>query len=278
MTDASGQRRRKERYSRLEGKKDEYWKYTPLVKAALIGDWETAQIFFKQYPNAITDPITNESETVLHMATGTGPLAINFVAELLSLEQMTPQALAHRDIQGNTPLHLAAWVANTDAAVLLVQRNPGLLSVREKGGWLPVHYAAINAKKETLCYLLEVTLMDDASMDVLFFSCGIDQPSGPELLIHVITSGFYDVALDLVHRYPQLAISHAPNDDDCGLGALARKVDAFRSGTQLNFWECIIYAYQARVGWTRQKEAKTKLEHLLFNDGPELVWANESLV
>ncbi|KAF7142952.1 hypothetical protein RHSIM_Rhsim05G0008000 [Rhododendron simsii] len=52
---------------------------------------------------------------------------------------------------------------------------------------------------------------------------------------------YSDLALDLVHRYPQLAVSQAFNDDDCGLGAIARQVNAFRSGTHLNFWERIVY-------------------------------------
>ncbi|KAF7143339.1 hypothetical protein RHSIM_Rhsim05G0009300 [Rhododendron simsii] len=52
-----------------------------------------------------------------------------------------------------------------------------------------------------------------------------------------------DLALDLVHRYPQLAVSQAFNDDDCGLGAIARQVNALRSGTHLNFWERIVYDY-----------------------------------
>ncbi|XP_058213513.1 uncharacterized protein LOC131325331 isoform X1 [Rhododendron vialii] len=174
------------------------------------------------------------------MATGTGPAAIYFVAELLKL--MPAEALAQGDIAGNTPLHLSAWVGNTTAAVLLLAKNPGLLRIREERGWLPVHFAAIHAKKETLSYLLKVTFKDDAAMRTLFFSpSGSTEPSGTDLLIHVITSGFYDLALDLVHRHPQLAISQTPNDNDSGLGAIARKVQAFPSGTKLNFWERIIY-------------------------------------
>ncbi|KAI8553345.1 hypothetical protein RHMOL_Rhmol05G0008200 [Rhododendron molle] len=174
------------------------------------------------------------------MATGTGPAAIDFVAELLKL--MPAEALEKRDIAGHTPLHLGAWVGNTEAAVLLLEKNPGLLSMREGRGWLPVHFAAIHAKEETLWYLLKDTFGDDAAMRTLFDSPdGSTEPSGTDLLIHVITSGFYDLALDLVHRLPQLAISQTPDDNDSGLGAIARKVQAFPSGMHLNFWESIIY-------------------------------------
>ncbi|KAG5547048.1 hypothetical protein RHGRI_012920 [Rhododendron griersonianum] len=180
--------------NRLPGQKDEYQKYTPLLKAALRGDWEAAKKFFAQHPKAITAPITRELESALYMATGTGPAAIDFVAELLKL--MPAEALAQGDIAGNTPLHLSAWVGNTAAAALLLEKNPGLLRIREERGWLPVHFAAIHAKKETLSYLLKVTFKDDAAMRTLFFSPG-PEPSGTDLLIHVITSGFYEVPVRL---------------------------------------------------------------------------------
>ncbi|XP_058213515.1 uncharacterized protein LOC131325333 [Rhododendron vialii] len=243
MTDTTEHRRRKEAgRNRLPGEKDEYQKYTPLLKAALRGDWEAAKKFFAQDPKAITAPITRELESALYMATGTGPAAINFVAELLKL--MPAEALTERDIAGHTPLHLGAWVGNTAAVVLLLEKNPGLLRIREERGWLPVHFAAIHAKKETLSYLLKVTFKDDAAMRTLFFSPdGSTEPSGTDLLIHVITSGFYDLALDLVHCHRQLAISQTPNDNDSGLGAIARKAQAFPSGTHLNFVERIIYTY-----------------------------------
>ncbi|KAG5547051.1 hypothetical protein RHGRI_012922 [Rhododendron griersonianum] len=209
---------------RLSGKKDKYQKYAPLLKAALKGDWETAKKFFDQDPDAITAPITRELETALYMATGSGPAAINFVAELLKL--MPAEALAQRDIAGHNPLHLGACVGNKAAAVLLLEKNPGLLSMREGRGWLPVHFAAIHAKKKTLSYLLKVTFEDDAAMRTLFVSPdGSTEPSGTDLLIDVITSGFYDLALDLVHRHPQLATSLTPKDNDSGLGAIARKLE-----------------------------------------------------
>ncbi|KAE9448851.1 hypothetical protein C3L33_19254, partial [Rhododendron williamsianum] len=228
MTDTTELRRRKEAgMKRLSGKKDKYQKYAPLLKAALKGDWETAKKFFDQDPDAITAPITRELETALYMATGSGPAAINFVAELLKL--MPAEALAQRDIAGHNPLHLGACVGNKAATVLLLEKNPGLLSMREGRGWLPVHFAAIHAKKKTLSYLLKVTFEDDEAMRTLFVSPdGSTEPSGTDLLIDVITSGFYaDLALDLVHRHPQLATSLTPKDNDSGLGAIARKLENY---------------------------------------------------
>ncbi|KAH7852663.1 hypothetical protein Vadar_027551 [Vaccinium darrowii] len=260
IADTTDQRRKKGREN-IQGKEDEYGKYTPLVKAALKGDWEAAKSFFEQDTGLITAPITRESESALYLAAGTGPMAINFVKELLKMMEeealkeaeiaeniplhLRAEALKKVDAAGNTPLHISAWVGNTEAAVLLVEKNRGLLCSREKRGWLPIHFAAINGKRDTLSYLLKVTEEDDKAEDdkakSIFFESSKNQPSGPELLIHVITSGYYDIALYLVRRYPQLALSQAFDDDDCGLGAIARQVNAFPSGTQLNFWKRIIY-------------------------------------
>ncbi|KAF7143491.1 hypothetical protein RHSIM_Rhsim05G0009100 [Rhododendron simsii] len=118
------EKRRKGIQNRISGKKDEYWKYTPLVKAALRGVAEA-----------------DDAGGVL---------------------------LAHRDVAGNTPLHLSALVGNTSAAELLVQKNPG---------------------------------EDKEAMVMLFLSAGYDKPSGAELLIDVITSEYYgetDMASELI--------------------------------------------------------------------------------
>lgn len=160
------------------------------MKAALKGNWDAANEFFKDHPEAITAPITRELESALYLATGVGLKAIPFVTKLL--ERMPAEALAHRDEAGNTPLHLSALVDNTAAAKLLVGKNRELLCMREGRGWLPVHYAAVNKKKlGTLMYLLKASGEDDAAKSMLFFSSEYDKPSGTELLIDVITSGYY---------------------------------------------------------------------------------------
>ncbi|KAI8553348.1 hypothetical protein RHMOL_Rhmol05G0008500 [Rhododendron molle] len=222
-------------WKRLSGKKDEYWKYRPLVKAALKGNWDDANGFFKDHPEAITGPITRERESALYLASGVGLKAIPFVTKLL--EWMPAEALEHRDVAGKTPLHLSALVGNAEAAELLVRKNRELLCMREDKGWLPVHYAATNKKnvavnkknRKTLAYLLKASIEYDAAKSMLFFSSEHDKPSATELLIRLITSGYYDIALRLVRRYPQLGLSQTPQNYDCGLRAIPRK--------DLNFWE-----------------------------------------
>ncbi|KAG5549339.1 hypothetical protein RHGRI_014631 [Rhododendron griersonianum] len=112
----------------MEGVKDEYWKYIALLKAALRGDWDAARRFFVKDESAITVPITNVSETVLHIAVGIGERAIHFVEKLVVL--MPVEALTLREKHGDTALHMAGMVGNTRATVVLVHKNPDLLYIR----------------------------------------------------------------------------------------------------------------------------------------------------
>ncbi|XP_057506246.1 uncharacterized protein LOC130789491 isoform X2 [Actinidia eriantha] len=211
---------------------DEYWRYIPLVKAALEGNWDVARGFFDQDESVLTAPITPSLETALHIAVGTGK-ALHFVKELV--ESIPVQALEVCDHKNDTALHTAAWVGNTAAAVLLAEKHQPLLYMRGSRSRLPVHLAAVNGSKDTLSYLLRVTMDDPVAKPY-------QDESGIWLLMYVITSGFYDIALNLIDRYPHLATLKIASGD-CALGNIATKVSAFPSGNRLNLWERIIYSY-----------------------------------
>ncbi|GFY98517.1 hypothetical protein Acr_12g0010580 [Actinidia rufa] len=102
---------------------DEYWRYIPLVKAALEGNWDVARRFFDQDESALTAQITPSLETALHIAVGTGK-ALHFVRELV--ESMPVQALEVRDHKDDTALHTAAWVGNTAGRRCCWRRNISL--------------------------------------------------------------------------------------------------------------------------------------------------------
>ncbi|PSS02021.1 Ankyrin repeat-containing protein [Actinidia chinensis var. chinensis] len=155
--------------------------------------------------------------------------------------------------EGFTALHTAALIDNTDAAKVLVKEHPKLVYICRSINNLPIHVAAMHGRKETLCYLLSVTKDDTEASPY-------QRESGIWLLVYIMTSKFYDVALDLIHRYPVLATSTdelenvalaslATSEDkserglgNIALGSLAAKVSAFPSGSRLNFWQRRIYS------------------------------------
>ncbi|GMP36867.1 hypothetical protein CsSME_00008834 [Camellia sinensis var. sinensis] len=158
---------------------------------------------------------------------------------------MPVAALELTDSRDYTALNTAARFGNTEAAKILVAKHSDLLYIRNENDWLPLHRAAQSAHKDTLSYLLMVTnpacktkKPNDNNLERM---APFEADSGVELLVLVIASGFYDIALDLVKQYPQVAKSSF--QDRCALGEMAKKVSAFRSGSHFNHWQSIIYYY-----------------------------------
>ncbi|KAI8019179.1 Ankyrin repeat and sterile alpha motif domain-containing protein 1B [Camellia lanceoleosa] len=166
-----------------ENKVEDYRRYIPLLNAALRGEWDSAERFFDQDPDARTAHITDGKDTALHVAIKSGR-SIEFVKKLVDL--MPPEALALRNSSGCTALISAALYGNTKGVVIVVKKHPTSLYIRGDQNLLPLHCAANNGHKDTLLYLLSVTKEDDHPVFKPFA-----YPSGALLLLQVIDSEFY---------------------------------------------------------------------------------------
>ncbi|OMO67190.1 hypothetical protein CCACVL1_20718 [Corchorus capsularis] len=204
--------------------------YLPLYKAALKGDWETARIFFEQDPNAVNARINDRLKTALHLAVGTGR-SNNFVKKLVEL--MTAADLALQDDNRETSLSIAATVGNLEAAKLMVEKNPELPNIRDKESAVPLHRAVQYHHKDIVLYLLRVT-SDDIQPSPYAGESGVT------ILLLLVMVGFYDVALDLLQRYPNMARSHVFGGKT-PLSILAVKPCDFPSGCGFNSWQRLIY-------------------------------------
>ncbi|KAG5547053.1 hypothetical protein RHGRI_012924 [Rhododendron griersonianum] len=209
--------------------KYKWWRYIPLLKATLRGDWKTAENFFQRDKSALTGPIKETGDTALHIAVLVGKENIHFVEKLV--EQMPVEALTSTNFSGQTPLHVAAAIGNTKAAAILAGKHPPLLYIFAAGAVkaLPIHYAAMLARRDTLLYLLEVTRDDRVA---------VNETSCAEFIDCLIAANFFDIALKWVEKYPRLAIAELPAP---ALLAMALKSSEFKSGSQLNFWQRKIY-------------------------------------
>ncbi|KAF7142926.1 hypothetical protein RHSIM_Rhsim05G0010300 [Rhododendron simsii] len=215
---------------RREEEKYKWSRYIPLVRATLTGDWKTAENFFQRDISTLTGRITEEMETALHIAVGVGKANIHFVEKLV--ERMPVEALAFKNNGGATALHLAAYVGNTKAAAILVDKHSPLLYIDAPGLaggndiMLPVHCAAVLGRRDTLSYLLDVTSDDRVA---------VNETSCTRFIDLLISSYFFDIALKWVEKYPRLPASP--------LETIAWKRSAFESGSQLSFWQRKIYPY-----------------------------------
>ncbi|KAF2321999.1 hypothetical protein GH714_005444 [Hevea brasiliensis] len=132
----------------------------PLYKAALHGDWDTAKRIFDSDSNALTANISPIEETALHVSICAGH-SIEFVEKLV--DRMPADELGIKNKFGQTPLHAAGVAGNTEAAKVLVKKNPRLTQERNSVNDTPLHLAAVHARKETVQYLLSVTQDEDPS-------------------------------------------------------------------------------------------------------------------
>ncbi|KAI8548877.1 hypothetical protein RHMOL_Rhmol07G0308100 [Rhododendron molle] len=190
--------------------------YGSLYKAAIEGDWEAADKFLKEEPNAVTARITFGSETPLIVAVKVKEASRMRFAEKL-VERMSPGDLALSDHKGRTALHRAAGAGNIEVAKLLVGKNPRLPYMETHVKDMPLFYAAGRGDKE----------MHQTSGDANHFR------------------NMQDIALEVLQNKPTLAFFIPKEEEDLkfhALTALADKPSSFESGNNYNFLKRFIYS------------------------------------
>lgn len=201
--------------------------YAPLYQAAMKGDWEKADEFFKSHPGAINVRITKEMDTVLHIAAGAKHT--KFVEEVV--KSMTGTDLTLRNKYNNTALCYAAASGVTKIAEMMVSKNRNLPMMRNNRGVTPLYIAALFGHKDMVWYLYSVTSDEYLTRDDYI-----------GLLIAAISTDLFDVALSIIQHQPELAIQRDLNGETA-LHVLARKSSAFASKSGLGFWHRFIYPW-----------------------------------
>ncbi|KAL4563845.1 hypothetical protein LXL04_027893 [Taraxacum kok-saghyz] len=144
----------------------------------------------------VIDKITNNGNTALHVAVGATRNS-ELLQKLLELTPENTQLLDLRNSDGSTLLHVAAIVGNTQAADILVGKNPELLFAKDNEGHTPLAIALSNMHTETAQHLLQhIDSTDHMEKGALFSG-----ESGDELLVTAISSKDFRLAFDLLERY-----------------------------------------------------------------------------
>ncbi|KAI3495772.1 hypothetical protein L1887_38118 [Cichorium endivia] len=174
---------------------------------------------------AVLDKITNNGNTALHVAVGATKKA-DLLQKVLERTPENTQLLDLRNSDGSTLLHVAAIVGNTEAADILVGRNPDFLFAKDNEGHTPLAIALSNMRTQTAQRLLQ-HMDDDLEMGTLFSGTG-----GDDLLVTAISSKEFRLASDLLKRYKTL-------HSDAVLMAIAlnfpRKLEGFSSTGTLHW-------------------------------------------
>ncbi|KAF7815907.1 Ankyrin repeat-containing protein [Senna tora] len=206
--------------------------YQPLHLAILKGDWKTARAFFDHDPSALTAKVTPIARTALHVAAIGGQWQL--VEKLV--QQMPTGELAAIDLMGCTALHYVALGGNAAAAKALVTKNPSLTQVTDFVGFTPLLYAITSSRCKELVWYLALTTTDERP------SCPFSGPSSRHLVALLTATGFHDITLFLLQRYPNLA-TIADSNGSIIFNVLSKMPSSFQSGSNLGFFGSLIYRF-----------------------------------
>ncbi|KAH7845609.1 hypothetical protein Vadar_004029 [Vaccinium darrowii] len=206
--------------------------YLELYKAAIKGDWETANEFIQEEPEAVRARITVDSETALIVAVKRVG-GKDFVEKLV--EKMSLDDLAICDDGGRNSLHRAAEFGNIEVAKLLVTKNQDLPNKETHSKETALFYAAERGDRKMVDWLMEVTAVNE-----LFW-----EERGFRILYQLTHSQLYDIALKLLKRDSYLAYWPGVEEQDPkfhALATLAGTPSSFKSGNNFNFLQEFIYS------------------------------------
>ncbi|XP_026460851.1 uncharacterized protein LOC113362058 isoform X2 [Papaver somniferum] len=234
ISDFAGQQRALNQKFKLDEEGDQTYvldEFKHLFNAAKCGDCE----FLKKNPQMLAQVITTDMRTALHVAVFN--MRFTFVEEIVKL--IPPKALECKTREeGYTALHLAAMYGYAKTAEVMVRENPKLTQIEDGDGSVPLDTALTSVtvgQRKTVEYLYSVTRHDHPSP--------FSGQRGASLLCNTIEVGFYDIALLIVQRYPQLIIERSKYSKVSGLELMAERPFAFKSGARLTFWGRFFYSF-----------------------------------
>ncbi|XP_057994999.1 ankyrin repeat-containing protein At5g02620-like, partial [Hevea brasiliensis] len=197
-----------------------------LYKAAMSGDWETAEGILDKYPEEVKTRMNTEGQTALHI--GTAASHTHFVEQLINKIPDEENTSGYLNIKtytsvrpddegnaatGNTAFFYAAASGNVKIAQIMLEKNKDLAMIEGRGNVLPIHIAALLGRGKMVRYLYKETkyeLQATQIEDLIAF------------LVALINADIYDVAMKLVKAKPELAIEK-DSQNETALHAFARK-------------------------------------------------------
>ncbi|KAF5468384.1 hypothetical protein F2P56_012539 [Juglans regia] len=206
-----------------------------LCKALQSGDWNFAKEFLKLQPNSKT-PIINTTTgmTALHVSVEAGH--VHIVKALV--KQMSNDDLEVQDHNGNTALMKTTYTGQYKMAKIMLRKNKKLVSIGKVGygrKTLPVVNAISYGHVKMARYLYSLTPPEDLSPE--------KGNSGSTLCTQAIYNvRALDIALDLIKKYPDLALTPDRSGRYSPIFALASMPTSFPSGKPLVFWKKWIYS------------------------------------
>ncbi|KAL9361577.1 hypothetical protein Peur_044362 [Populus x canadensis] len=181
-------------------------RHLQLYHAALSGDWETAEGIYESFRGEVNARITKRGETALHIAAAAEHT--HFVKQLVG--KMSIEALTYKNEAGNTAFCFAAISGVEALAKVMMETGRDLAMTRGRENLLPIYMAALLGHRGMVSYLYDETNEQLTDSDRI------------TLLVALINSDIYDVALRILKAHPGLAYARDEHQLTA-LHALAQK-------------------------------------------------------
>ncbi|XP_029125022.1 uncharacterized protein LOC109788144 isoform X2 [Cajanus cajan] len=225
-----------------EEEKKEEEEVEPIVgdkfsELTMKGNWDVV-IGMLEENKALCRMNINESRgTVLHVAVNEGKEeVVKSVVKAITEHDMS-KAFESRNERGDTPLHLAATRGFQNICELIIgekKERKHLVKIHNKEGETPLFHAALSWQKATFVYLCSLMPQGDNYCKHLV------RNNGDNILHCAIRREFFDLALIIMHKYPEL--NDVQNREGFSpLKLLATRPSAFKSGSNLRWWKTILY-------------------------------------
>nr|XP_043629830.1 ankyrin repeat-containing protein ITN1-like [Erigeron canadensis] len=165
------------------------------------GDSSDVLYYLKQEGLAPTDKLTHNGNTTLHVAVGSSTKNHQLLKDLLDMVPTENTLLLNLvNSDGSTLLHVAAIVGNTEAASILVERNPDFLLARDKEGYTPLAVSLLNMQIDTYWRLLHLAKATD------YHKTLFSGTRGDELLVLAISYVALDISWEYKTKYSEVVL------------------------------------------------------------------------
>ncbi|KAJ0644685.1 putative ankyrin repeat-containing domain-containing protein [Helianthus annuus] len=181
------------------------------------GDWKAAEPILRQDPHLMRAAITENEETLLHVAASAESTKAveQFVINLVQLMEKPDLELQNKN--WDTALCLAAAAGNIETAKTMVQKNRALIEILNFKKVMPLYMAALFAKPKMVAYLYSLS-------NKMVGDCWTHDNRG-WVLQKCVEADMFDVALNILNDRPNIILPNRLLTDV--LLALAQKSRAF---------------------------------------------------
>ncbi|KAB2616123.1 hypothetical protein D8674_022711 [Pyrus ussuriensis x Pyrus communis] len=206
-----------------------------LFQISMRSKWEAVVRIYRLNKKAHGAIITKSGDTALHLAVSDGQE--KHVKELVDLVEV--KELEIQNEQGNTPLHIAAWMGNETMCSCLANAHPSLVTTFNVDNETPLFLAAVYGKKDA--FLCMHYIYNPTPGEVPRTRYNYCRRNNGDIILHCAISGdHFDLAFQIIHLYKDL-VNFVNAQGFSPLHLLATKPSAFKSGSHLSRFQEIIY-------------------------------------